>query len=431
MHYDLVIAGCGTAGAAAALTAAKNMNVCVIERKETSEVGKKICGDAIHSDHLKFVKQLGIDLSEKELLNKITKMHLIAPNKTDYICVEDEGWVLDRHAFGQKLFKEVARNAKILKAEAIAPIIKENKVIGMKTNKEDIFGDVVIDASGVAGTLRRQITFDTDFPKEMGPNDLAKAYRGIVEVNEPFDAPDTIKIEFNNSIAPGGYLWYFPKSQYLLNIGIGYKSSKSAKELYDEYVANQFNIKRVIDESAWVLPMRRPFNGFVANGFMIIGDVASHVNPLDGAGIGYSIRGGILAAEAAKNGSSKEELWQYNYNFQTEIGVKHAQFAILASAIASLSNDELNFVFGSGLINAEDIKRSYTGKSSMTSLNMVKKLMSGITKPLVVSRLYKAMKLAKITKEHWMSYPSTPSVSEWSEKSERIFKEVNKIFPAR
>jgi len=434
MRYDLVIAGCGTAGATAALVAAKaGLKVCVIERKVRADIGRKVCGDAIHVDHLEFARNLGIEFGEKELLNKIAGMYLIAPNRKDKIYVEDEGWCINRRLFGQKLVQEVDKSCMMLNSAALSPIVEGDKVIGVKTDRGDVLGTVTMDATGMGGTLRRQIPFETDFPKELGPMDLAKAYRGIVETEESFDTPNAIKIEFNNEIAPAGYIWYFPKASNVLNIGLGLKGSASPMDNYQRFVASQFRIRKALDEGAWVLPIRRPFDGFVADGFMIAGDAAVQVNPLDGAGIGYSMRGGAMAAEAAIAAGAeptRERLWQYNVRFQTEIGAKHAQSAIFTSALASLSNDDLNFVFGNKLITTEDIRRSYTGKMGLGPMEMLKKLAIGMGNRAVLSKLYKTVKLAKMAKRHYAGYPSMPEhLSKWSEDTAAIFAMSDRAFP--
>jgi len=431
----MVIAGCGTAGAAAALTAAKaGLKVCVIERKDRADIGVKTCGDAIHVDHLEFAKKLGVQFGEKELLNKITGMYLIAPNKKDMIYVEDEGYCVNRRLFGQKLVSEVEKEAKLLKVSAMGPIIDGGKVTGIITDRGRLDATVTIDATGVAGVLRKQIPFQTDFPKEMQVNDFAKAYRGIVQIEGEFDTPQAIKIEFNNEVAPGGYIWYFPKAKNVLNIGIGLKGNSSAQENYNKFVASQFGIIKVLDASAWALPIRRPLDGFVANGFMIIGDTASQVNPLDGAGIGYSMRGGAMAAEAAIEAGeqpTRERLWKYNHRFQTEIGIKHAQSAIFVEALASLSNADLNFVFGKKLISTDDIKRSYTGSMKLSTAQKLKKVMAGAGRPEVLSKLYKVVSLANEAKEHYKRYPETPAdLPMWSALSKRIFERSAQAFPA-
>jgi len=228
-------------------------------------------------------------------------------------------------------------------------MLENGFVTGIKTDKEKFGSRIVIDATGVAGTLRKQLPFETDFPKVVDPQDFAKGYREVVEIKGKFDHPDDIVIEYNNEVAPHGYIWYFPKSENVINIGLGFKGNLDMMKMYHDHVSSHFKIKKVLEAGGYPLPMmRKPFDGFVANGFMIVGDAACQVNPLDGAGIGYSIRGGVTAARAAIrtiDEPSRENLWPYNKNFMTEVGAKHAQSSIFAKALGSLSNDDINFIF--------------------------------------------------------------------------------------
>ncbi len=54
--YDVIVVGAGTAGCLAAKTVAeKGLNVALIEKKPQTEIGEKICGDALGEHHLKFL----------------------------------------------------------------------------------------------------------------------------------------------------------------------------------------------------------------------------------------------------------------------------------------------------------------------------------------------------------------------------------------
>lgn len=436
VEYDVIVAGCGTGGAAAAIVAAKaGLKVLVLDSKAREDVGKKICGDGIHVNHYRFIRELGIDFTEKELLNRITGMRVLAPNRTDFIHVKDEGFCINRRLFGQRLMKEVENvGGKLRTGCKVDGLIVENGAVkGVKTGRESIRARVVIDATGVAGVLRKQVPFDTDFPKVVDLQDYAKAYREIVEIDGRFEYPEDIVIEYNNELAPYGYIWYFPKSATVLNIGLGFKGGGDLKKIYTEHVASHFKIRKVLDAGAWALPMvRKPFDGFVANGFMLVGDSGCQVNPLDGAGIGYSIRGGAIAARAAAgciNEPTRENLWKYNKDFMTEVGANHAQFAILARAMASLSNEDLNFVFSSGLISSEDMKKAYGGGMKLTLSDKIIKAFKGISRPHVLKKLNAVAKLTKEAKYHYLDYPAGPDgLASWKTGTQAIFAQVEKSF---
>ncbi|TFG03152.1 MAG: FAD-dependent oxidoreductase, partial [Promethearchaeota archaeon] len=49
--FDIIVVGAGTGGTTAARFAAeKGLKVCLIDRKERSKIGDKICGDAVGSE---------------------------------------------------------------------------------------------------------------------------------------------------------------------------------------------------------------------------------------------------------------------------------------------------------------------------------------------------------------------------------------------
>jgi digeranylgeranylglycerophospholipid reductase len=51
--YDAIVVGAGTAGCLAAKTIAeKGLKVCIVEKKPKTEIGEKICGDALGEHHL-------------------------------------------------------------------------------------------------------------------------------------------------------------------------------------------------------------------------------------------------------------------------------------------------------------------------------------------------------------------------------------------
>ena len=48
--FDVIVVGAGTGGTTAArFTAQKGLDVCLIDRKERSQIGNKICRDAVGS----------------------------------------------------------------------------------------------------------------------------------------------------------------------------------------------------------------------------------------------------------------------------------------------------------------------------------------------------------------------------------------------
>jgi flavin-dependent dehydrogenase len=196
----------------------------------------------------------------------------------------------------------------------------------------------------------------------------------------------------NSEKAPGGYIWYFPKNESSVNIGLGtfmdYKGK--VKNLYQQNVFKEY-IKtskyEIISTGGGVVPVRRPIWSCADDGIMLIGDAACQVNPIHGGGIDPSMRGGFFAANTALAAIEKEDysinmLWSYNNSVMTSFGVEFASLDLLRMILQVLSNDDLNFALQQDLLSGEEILEiSSTGRIDLSFLGMVTKAFKGLSKP--------------------------------------------------
>ncbi|BCS90696.1 MAG: geranylgeranyl hydrogenase [Candidatus Micrarchaeota archaeon] len=387
--YDIIVAGAGMAGLTSAITAAKNgAKVLLLDRNKEEEPGKKtnwgwICGDAVAKVHLeRLMKATGISLDYPELNNKINAVVAYSPDMEKSFAFEGEGYALNRPLFERKLRDYAIKLGVeyIPEFEVEGPIIENNYVVGVfgkdKNKEHKTFrAKIVIDALGIATTLRRRLP-DNEFVsnKHVDVDDLESTGRFLFKAkikynDERYYSKDKAIIHLNQLIAPGGYGWVFPKSNNVVNIGIGVQKksleiyntklnkketlhslmSKYAKELpvfealepYDE----EFNNKGV---GYWSVSVKRQFESLVFNGYMCVGDSATMPNPLSAGGIGPAITGGVIcgadAAEAIKNNDfSVKGLWKYNLDFNEAYGNKTAGLEAFRIYLQSLNNDLLNY----------------------------------------------------------------------------------------
>ncbi len=91
-EYDAIIVGAGTAGCLAAKTTAeKGLKVCLIEKKPKTEIGEKICGDALGDHHL---KTLGLEKpTGGELEAKIDGIQIFSPDENTVFTIADKDFV--------------------------------------------------------------------------------------------------------------------------------------------------------------------------------------------------------------------------------------------------------------------------------------------------------------------------------------------------
>jgi len=449
--FDVIVVGAGTGGSTAARFAAeKGIKVCLIDSKDKKEIGNKICGDAVGSEIFDFLKIK--HPRDDELSCKIKGAKLYSPNLKKCIDLTDPkqaGYIVNRIEFGQRLLNEALDAGVELFIDntmALDLLYSQNKVSGVKVKLEngekvDLRSKILIDASGFYSPLRKNVK-STLIEKEILKEDSILCYREIVKFS-PQDLnitnPDYISIILNRDKAPGGYIWYFPKNQSSLNIGLGtFMNLKGkVKDLYHQYVFNEF-IKtskyEIISSGGGVVPVRRPLWSCTDNGIMFVGDSACQVNPLHGGGIDPSMRGGFYAANTAINAVEKgdysvKSLWNYNHNVMTSFGAEFASLDLLRMTLQILPNEDLNFALKQDLLSGEEILEiSSTGEFELPVLNLVTKALKGISKPnLLLDLNYLRIRMNEISKLYKNFPINIENFEEWKRQAIQVYDKIKKM----
>jgi len=389
---------------------------------------------------------------DKEFSCHIKGAKLYSPNLKkciDLIDPKQAGYIVNRLDFGQRLLNdalEAGVNQFLEKTMALDLLYHSNRVSGVKVKlkngeKIDLKSHIVIDASGFYSPLRKKVKGNL-IEKEISKEDSILCYREIVKFS-PQDLkviePEYITIILNKEKAPGGYIWYFPKNESSVNIGLGasmeYKSS--IKELYRNNVFNEY-IKtsnyEIVSSGGGVVPVRRPLWSCADNGIMFIGDAACQVNPLHGGGIDPSMRGGFFAANTATNSIEKGDysinsLWEYNSKVMESFGAEFASLDLLRMTLQVLSNDELNFGLEQDLLSGEEILEiSSTGSLNLSVLNMVTKAFKGLSKPnLLLDLNYLRIRMNEVSKIYKKFPEDISKFEEWKTEVVQVYDKIRKM----
>ena len=366
--YDVVIAGAGPGGCGAAIAAARaGLRVLLVEKRQ--EIGSpKRCGEGLSRSSL---ERMGIEYNPVWMRRKIIGATVYAPNgKFVRYDGEDLGWIIERKVFDKWLAnKAVSAGAKVLAKTEVVDIIREEGILSgvvlYSQGKEvRIKTKILIAADGVESKVARLVGFRTN----LNPSDLVSGFQ--YEMAGVDIDPDRIELYFGNEIAPGGYVWIFPKGETIANIGIGVRkpfAKKTAKEYLDEFIESKPGLRNgsILEVNAGGVPVGGLMENMVSDGFMIVGDAAHQVNPIHGGGISEAFVGGKIAgevaAEAIKAGDvSAESLKVYNERWWEERGKKLQKIFKLRLVAESLTDDELNwlaeYLSGEDLVNLSKSK---------------------------------------------------------------------------
>ena len=114
---------------------------------------------------------------------------------------------------------------------------------------------------------------------------------------------DTISFYVGREIAPGGYIWVFPKSQNSANIGLAIsvddRDGVVAADYLDGFMADHFPSGCIREKFCGMLPSYRGKEMFHIGNILVAGDAARAVDSLSGAGIVNAVYSGRYAGQAA------------------------------------------------------------------------------------------------------------------------------------
>lgn len=349
-EYDIIVVGAGPAGSTfASKAASKGLSVLLVDKK--TRIGMPVrCGEAVSADDLKSI----INPRKEWISTKIYTFSFIPPNK-DVITIKlnQEGYILNRKTFDRDL-AEIAKQAgaEILAGTYINNVIFENdSVAGVEGKSGDspfyAKSKLVIAADGVEGRIARFAGIKSTVSlKDLNPG--YEEYISGISIDK-----STCSFYLSNAIAPGGYIWVFPKSSSGANVGItasgrNYEEDNSLKIRLKHFLKDNFRSCTTISETMGGVLLARPLNKMVGNGIALIGDAARTVDPLSGGGIIWGMKSAIYASDViVKLFNNKKELneanlYEYQKIWMRNEGKQAKRLYNFKNGVYNLSDEQLN-----------------------------------------------------------------------------------------
>ncbi len=439
--WEVVVVGGGTAECTAARASAeRGAETLVIDKERLERIGDKICGDAISKHHF---DRTGIKPPRgRELGSEFRGIRVFSPDHNTVYLVPGNGYGVHRHEFGQRLIKEaieagvgVAPNIVVREPIVEGGVVRGVVVEDSRGVMRSVGANIVIDASGWRGVIRRSVASLMGGVEAFSPRDLAFCYREIWLMDEPVEEHDFADMYPDNEAAPGGYWWFFPKEEgSVVNVGLGLQMStgKNPKEHFEKYIRPNMSkgVKKVFDVGAGIVPTRRPLNTLVWDGVCFIGDAASAANPLHGGGIGQSMYSGILAGKIAaetvlEGDHSRDNLWQYNKLYMDGYGKRGAILDVFRTFLQTLSNEHLNFGMERRLIDESDLRIiGSEAVNPVSTMDKARRAARSIMKPRFIRDLYRVGKVMSRIKDLYGDYPDSPEkLGSWITMVNRVFSD--------
>jgi geranylgeranyl reductase family protein len=321
--YDVIIVGAGPAGSTAAMFLAKaGKKVLLLDKANFPR--EKVCGDAQGRRAGAIIRELGLYSDYEKIEGKgIYGLTLSSPNGAHInLFVADEkkpspGFVRKRIIFDDFLFQHAKKQVDFKTLNVTDLIIEDGFVKGVignnqKGESEEHRAKIVLAADGANSIIAAKFGLNKN-PSKHFIVALRGYYKNVKNLRS------LIEIHLVKNILPG-YLWIFPISDNEANVGIGMivedmnKKGINLKEaLLKEIKENPIFVDRFKDAElvgeikGWNLPLASHHRKSYGNGFLLLGDAASLIDPLSGEGVGNAMISGKLAAMVVKEALEKND----------------------------------------------------------------------------------------------------------------------------
>ena len=362
MKCDVLVIGAGPAGSMAAKTVAEaGLDVLLIEKRQ--EIGEPVrCAEGISLRSE--LKEL-VDPDPAWISSEIEGARLYSPDGSMISSPGSGGggYVLERKEFDRGMALRAAEcGAEVLvKARAVGLCRSEGNVVVSafcRGEPAKIEARVVIGADGVESKTAQWAGLDS----RLSPEDIMVCAQFLV--SETKIDPNYCEFFFGNDLAPGGYIWIFPKGRALANVGIGLQGSRSRPglplRLLESFLERRMPEARVLQMVSGGIPTSGTMKSIASDGVMLVGDAAHQSDPLTGGGIITSMRAGVMAGKVAAKAISSgetsrqalqeyEDLWRPSWGKHLEKRLKAKRF------FCSLSDDDINRLAAS--LQGRDLSR--------------------------------------------------------------------------
>ena len=348
---DVIIVGGGPAGIAAAITVARAGFEAIVIERGTFAGSKNVFGGAIYTES---VKEIFPDFEQSAPLERKNIEHKFA------ILGEDDSTVISyrktpetpvsytvmRGKFDRWMAEEAKKEGVILVEETVVRelIVENEKVVGVKTELEDYYSNIVILADGVNSLLAKQI----GLRKDIKPKDVALSVKEVIKldkqkINDRFlvnDNEGCIYELFGGSMLGKLGLGFIYTNNDSVSIGLGitldeldgtglkpYELLEKIKE--HPTIAPLIKDGEVIEYSAHLIPEGgyKKMPTLSGAGVMVAGDAAMLVNNMHWEGTNLAMISGKIAGETAvvaltKGDYSENTLARYQEKLEETFVIK-------------------------------------------------------------------------------------------------------------
>lgn len=327
---DVIVIGAGPAGVSAAVTVARGGKKVVLVERGSFAGAKNMYGGVVYSHA---ASEIFPNFKDAPIERFVSSHNYVLLSENDSTTIsyknsshKENSFVVTRANWDKWCVEQAVKEGVYYAPNTLVRelILQEGKVVGIRTDVEEFFADVVIVADGVNSLLAKQLGLRKNIkPKHvvLGVKEVLKLSSEVIEqrfglikhggcamevFGEPFDGMFGMGIVYTN------------KDSVALGIGVSLEDLKNHKikpyELLEKlkshpFVAELIEGAELLEYSAHLIPeggyKRMP--KLYTDGAMIVGDAAMLVNNVHFEGTNFAMMSGKFAGETALEALEKND----------------------------------------------------------------------------------------------------------------------------
>ncbi len=309
---DVVVAGAGPAGVAAALTLGRGgRSVLLVDKARFPR--DKCCGDGLTTGALRLLEDLGLEPASVASWQPVHDVVVRGPAGREVRFPLPRGRgayaAVARRADLDAALVDLARQAEgvtVLEGSTVTGATGEHDRIVVDVGGEQVAARYAVGADGMWSPLRKHLGAGAAH-RELGEWHAFRQYFSDVGPR----AASELFVWFEPDLLPG-YAWSFPVAGGGANVGFGIQrdsgiATRDMAKLWPALLARE-HVREVLGpratpegpHKAWPIPAHVAAATLHAAGgrALFVGDAAAATDPLTGEGIGQALLTGTLAARA-------------------------------------------------------------------------------------------------------------------------------------
>ena len=355
IETDVLVVGAGPAGAAAAAWAARGgLDVVLADAQVFPR--DKTCGDGLTPRAIHELNELGLG---QWLQGKPRNLGLRAAGFGQTLMLPWPGGSLPNYGSAvprtelDALIREVALAAGATPLDGHRAVDVEfdgARVVSVtfayvedgKKLSRSVRCKRLIVADGAKAQLGRRL--GREWHKDTAYGVAGRAYIRSARSNDKWISSH-LELRGESNEVLSGYGWIFPLGDGEVNIGVGTLATtkrpadvnlRALTELYTTQQRDQWSLDGELQHfSSALLPMGGAVSNIAGANWMLIGDAAGCVNPLNGEGIDYGLETGHLAAEILIHTKENSAL-DYKHIWPGELSIRYGTAFSIARRLAGL-----------------------------------------------------------------------------------------------